>query len=68
MTVGFITAAYTGVHGQSVLLEAVRILEVAGVHFRIEGVWVMPTNRPSGPSIRVTTWPQGSFRVATSNS
>ena len=37
------------------------------VHFRIGGVWVMPTSRPSGPNNRVTTWPQGSFRVATSN-
>jgi len=36
-------------------------------HFRSDGVWVMPTSRPSGPSSRVTTWPQGSFRVATSS-
>jgi hypothetical protein len=25
------------------------------LHFRIAGVWVMPTSRPSGPSSRVTT-------------
>jgi len=36
-------------------------------HFRIEGVWVMPTSKPSGPSSRVTIWPQGSFRVAISS-
>jgi hypothetical protein len=41
--------------------------EGARVHFRIEGVLVMPTSRPSGPSSRVTTWPQGSFCVATSS-
>ena len=28
----------------------------------------MPTKRPSGPNIRVTTWPQGSFRVASAGS
>ncbi len=39
----------------------------ASVHFRIDGVWVMLTSRPSGPKSRVTTWPQGSFRVATSS-
>ena len=35
-------------------------------HFRSDGVWVMPTSRPSGPSRRVTIWPQGSVRIATS--
>ena len=39
----------------------------ARVYFRIEGVCVILTSRPSGPKSRVTTWPQGSFRVATSS-
>ena len=41
--------------------------ESGRVHLRIEGVWVMPTSRPSGLSSRVTSWPQGSFRDATSS-
>jgi len=39
----------------------------ARVHFRIPGVCVTPTSRPSGPSSRVTIWPQSSFRIATSS-